>query len=208
MLRRTLAVVAALLVPSGLLVATSSPDAWALISGQGIANCQIFSGTGTVSPGLTPAGSSGGVKIHFTAALDSAAVGGCPNSNVTVPVGDTIIGGTVTGSGSYKGVNASACGNFNGPDVVGKIVVTIKWTMSGVPIAPTRLVYTANPGTVTGAPMDTITLTAPPGSATKTGSFAAPATLNTVQLKTDLPGPGCPPGPTSAFNILGGNVLV
>jgi len=208
MLRRTLAVVTALLVPSGLLVATSSSDAWALIGGQGIANCQIFSGHGTVSPGLTPAGSASGVKIHFTAMLDSAAAGGCPNSNVTVPAGDTIIGGKVTGSGFYNGVNADACSNFNGPDVVGKIVVTIKWTMSGAPIAPTRIVYTSNPGTVTGAPFDIITLSAPPGSATKTGSFVAPPTLNTVQLKTDLPGPGCPPGPTSTFNVTGGNVLV
>jgi hypothetical protein len=211
MLRRSLLVAAAILLPGGLLVVTTPEAAWALPSAHGIANCLIVSGNGTVSPGLTPTGSAGGVKIHFTASLTSPAAG-CPNSNVTSPAGDVILGGTVTGSGFYNPVpataNGSSCANFAGPDVVGKIKVTIKWLMSGAPVANTTIVYQHNPGTVVAAPNDTITLKAPPGTAAKAGSFATPAGLNTVQLKTTLPGPGCGPGPWWTFTITGGNVLV
>ena len=211
MLRRTLIATAALLIPAGLVLVTAPQAAWALPNAHGIANCQIFSGHGTVSPGLTPAGSPGGVKINFTASLTSPAAG-CPNGNVTSPVGDHILGGTVIGSGFYNAptpaMHGSSCVNFAGPDVVGKITVTVKWLMTGPPVANTKIVYKNNPNTVVAAPNDTITLKAPPGTAAKTGSFAAPANLNTVQLKTTLPGPGCGPGPWSAFKITGGVVTV
>ena len=75
MLRRTLIATAALLIPAGLVLVTAPQAAWALPNAHGIANCQIFSGHGTVSPGLTPAGSPGGVKINFTASLTSPAAG-------------------------------------------------------------------------------------------------------------------------------------
>jgi len=209
MLRRILLTTAALLTPAALMVVTAPEAAWALPNAHGIANCHIVSGHGTVNPGLTPAGSPGGVKINVTASQTSTA--GCPNSNVTSPAGDRILGGTVTGSGFYNAHspgNGSSCVNFAGPGVVGKITVTIKWHMSGPPVANTKIVYQHNPNTVTAAPNDTITLKAPPGTAAKTGSFAAPASNNTVQLTTTLPGPGCGPGPWSAFKITGGNVLV
>lgn len=211
MLRRALLVVVALTVPAGLLLAVGPQDAWALPVGHGIANCPIYSGNGTVNPGLTPAGSPGGVKINFTASLTppTGAVG-CPNSNVTAPPGDKILGGTVTGSGYMNPTsgNGSSCAVFHTADVVGKISVKIHWQMSGAPIANTKIVYKNNPGTVSGAPTDTITLDAPPGIATKTGSFAAPPTTHLVQLNTTLPAPPCGPGPFSAFAITGGLVTV
>jgi hypothetical protein len=123
----------------------------------------------------------------------------------------TIIGGTVTGSGYYKSVpgGASSCAKFDGVDVVGKIKVTIAWlTNPPGAIANTIIVYTNNPATVSGAPVDTITLQAPPGTATETGSFSSPSAGNTTALKTDLPGPACGAGPYSTFNVLGGTVLV
>ena len=105
---------------SGVAVAKKLPKA------VGIANCPIYSGSGTVNPGLTPAGSPGGVKINFTASLTSPAGGPCGNSSITSPAGVTIVGGTVTGSGYYKSVagGASSCAKFDGVDVVGKIRVT------------------------------------------------------------------------------------
>jgi hypothetical protein len=193
MLRRLVIAACVLIVPMGLLIAVGQGTAAAKMptKAKGIANCRISSGTGTLSPGLTPLGSPGGVKINFTAALDNP----CPNSSVTKPKGVTVTGGTVTGTGFYNSIagGASSCTNFDGPDVVG---------------ANTKIVYKNNPATATGSPTDTITLLAPPGTALKSGSFTAPSSDNTTQLVTDLPAPPCGPGPFSTFNILGGFVLV
>jgi hypothetical protein len=202
-----------MLVPMGLLVITDSGTAVAggPPKAVGIANCHISSGNGTLTPGLTPLGTKGYVKIAFTASLTFPA-GPCANSNVTSPPGVTILGGTVTGSGIYSppaGGNASACPNFDGPDILRHLTVTINWLTSGPPIAKTKIVYKGNAGTVSGAPTDTITLDTPPAAtATKTGSFAAPPTLHTVQLVTNIPGPGCGPGPYSTFTISAGVVTV
>jgi hypothetical protein len=208
MLRRLVIAACVLIVPMGLLIAVGQGTAVAKMptKAKGIANCRISSGTGTLSPGLTPLGSPGGVKINFTAALDNP----CPNSSVTKPKGVTVTGGTVTGTGFYNSIagGASSCTNFDGPDVVGTITVTVKWTTIGPPIANTKVVYKNNPATATGSPTDTITLLAPPGTALKSGSFTAPSSDNTTQLVTDLPAPPCGPGPFSTFNILGGFVLV
>jgi len=203
----------AMLTSMGVLVVTGSGVAVAkkLPHAVGIANCPIYSGSGTVNPGLTPAGSPGGVKIDFTASLTNPTGGPCGNSSVTSPAGVTIDGGTVTGSGFYQPLasGASSCANFDGVDVVGKIKVTIAWlTTPPGAIANTTIVYRNNPATVSGAPVDTITLKAPPGTAIETGSFSSPSAGNTTALKTDLPGPACGAGPYSTFNILGGNVLV
>jgi hypothetical protein len=206
MVRRLVMTAAAAIVSMGLLVAADAGVSVAKgpAKAKGIANCHIASGTGNLNPGLTPAGSAGGVKINFSAVLDKQ----CGNSSITKPKGDTIVGGTVTGSGFYKTGFGSSCANFDGPDVVGTITVTVKWATSGAPIANTTIVYKNNPATTSGSPTDTITLLAPPGTATKTGSFMAPATNDTTSLTTDLPAPPCGPGPFSTFNILGGNVLV
>jgi hypothetical protein len=122
----------------------------------------------------------------------------------------TITGGRVTGSGFYRPLacGASSCANFDGPDVVGKITVRIAWTTTGPAIAPTVVVYKNNPATASGAPTDTITLQAPPGSATKAGSFVVPSTSNTTEIKTDVPAPPCGGSPFSSFKISGGRVLV
>jgi len=215
MIRKLLVTATAALMPVALVVATY-PGA-AVASGPpravGTANCPIYSGKGTLNPGLTPAGSPGGVKIAFKATLTSPTGAACANSSITKPAGVTIIGGTVTGSGYYNGPSGASTGNscseFDGPDVLGQITITIKWLTTGGPIANTKIVYSGNSGTVNGSPTDTITLDTPPAaSATKTGSFHAPATVHKVQLQTDIPGPACGPGPYSRFNILGGSVLV
>jgi hypothetical protein len=195
-----------LVAGSGVAVAKAPPRA------KGIVNCAIFSGTGTLNPGLTPTGQAGGVKINFTASLGSPAAA-CPNAAIKKPKGVTLLGGTVTGSGFYQALaapaSASSCADFDGTDVVGQITVTISWlTSPPSAIANTTIVYKNNAATVSGSPTDTITLLAPPGTATKTGSFAAPSSLNTTEIKTDLPAPPCGPGPYSSFTIVGGNVLV
>ena len=98
-------------------------------------------GPGRVSPGLTVAGSPGGIKINFQGSL---AKGNC-TSAVTQPQGDQVTGGTFTGSGYYTGATASSCANFHRVDVVGQITVTITWVTTGTPIAPTTIVYKNNP---------------------------------------------------------------
>ena len=112
------------LVAAGAGVATAK----GLPKAKGIVNCAIFSGTGTLDPGLTPTGAAGGVKINFTASVGTPAAA-CPNADITKPKGVTLLGGTVTGSGYYKALpapaSASSCADFDGTDVVGEITVTI-----------------------------------------------------------------------------------
>jgi hypothetical protein len=172
--------------------------------------CGISSGSGTLSPGLTPVGSPGGVKITFAAKFST---GNCA-SNVVSPTGVAVIGGSIKGSGFYNGPASggpgSSCAAFDGADAVGKIVVKITWLTTGGPIAATKVVYKNNTGTVSGSPTDTITLQAPTGTAVKHGSFATPPTAppNMTQLTTTIPSPPCGPGPFSTFTITGGAVQV
>jgi hypothetical protein len=181
---------------------------------HGSATCRMaLGGSGTVSPGLTPAGSPGGVKISFSAKLVPPPATSVCNGAVTSPSGTKVVGGLVTASGYYLPVpssaNGSKCANFATSDKVGNIKVVIKWTTSGSPIAPTTVVYAGNTGTVTtSGGVDLITLNATTGSATKSGSFAFPATgtPHAIKFRTTLPGPGCGPGPFSSFNISGGAV--
>jgi hypothetical protein len=216
MLRRLVIVATAVIIPVGLLLVSDAGVAAAgkAPKAKGIANCPIYSGSGTLGPGLTPAGQAGGVKINFTASLTNPGVA-CGNSSITKPSGVIIIGGTVTGSGFYKALappaSASSCADFDGTDVVGEITVTIVWTTSPPgAIANTTIVYKNNPATVSGLSTDTIDLLAPPGTAMKTGSFTAPVSNNTTKLVTDIPSPGalCVAGPYSTFTISGGSVLV
>jgi hypothetical protein len=212
MFRKVLSILVVTVVPATLLFVFGASPAGALgPNATGVANCRIFGGHGTLSPGLTPGGSPGGVKITFTATLTNPTGALCPNANVTSPAGVKIVGGTVTGSGFYNappGMNGSSCANFHGPDKVGTITVRVHWMTIGGPIADTVIVYSANPSTVSGAPLDTIKLVAPPGTATKSGSFASPPSLHSTELVTNLPAPPCGPGPYATFHISGGFVLV
>ena len=213
MLRRSLLVTAALVVPIGLLVVTTPQAAWALPNAHGTVSCPVTSGSGTVHPGISIVGSIGGVKITFKATLGST--GALCGGLVTTPPGDKIFGGTVTGSGYYNApttaAHGSSCANFDGPDKLGVIKETITWLTTGPPIANTKVTYKNNPGTVAGAVVDTITLSVPPaGSAVKAGSFAFPPAGNPrlTQLVTTLPAPGgaCTAVPQTAFKITGGTV--
>jgi hypothetical protein len=214
MVTRTTRILLAAAMPAAFLAVTQAAQASPLAPpATGIANCRIYGGHGTLSPGLTPAGAAGGVKITFTANLTSPAGGPCPNANVVTPAGVKIIGGLVTGNGYYNappGLPGSSCANFHGPDTVGKITVDVHWlTVPPSAIAPTIITYTNNPGTVSGAPFDTIKLNAPPGTAVKSGSFAGPPSTHVVDLVTNnLPAPPCGPGPWVNFHISSGFVLV
>ena len=122
----------------------------------GRVTCFVQTGSGTVSPGLSPAGSAGGVKINFKGKFVSKQC----QSSVTKPKGDQVVGGTFSGTGYFNsppaGGPGSSCSNFDGSDVVGRITVTVNWTTTGAPIAPTAIAYAGNPGTVSGSPTDTI----------------------------------------------------
>jgi hypothetical protein len=211
MLRKLVVSVAALLVPGALvLAATTAPaNAGGPPKATGIANCHINTGSGVLSPPLTPAGSPGAEKVHFTASLTFAS-GPCGNADVVTPPGVTILGGTVTGVGVFKppaGGNASSCANFDGPDILHHFTVKVAWKTAGPAIARTKIVYAGNAGSVTGVP-DTVSLNTPPATAAaKSGSFAAPPTLHTVTLDTNIPGPACA-GSISTFLITGGVVTV
>jgi hypothetical protein len=190
------------------IIGAGTAAAYGPAKAAGIANCHIAAGSGTLTPGLTPTGTKGKVKISFTASLTDP----CPNASVTSPSGVTILGGTVTGVGVYAppvSGDASACPNFDGPDILRHLAVTVAWTTSGPAIAKTRVAFRGGTGTVSGSPTDAITLDTPPVPVVvKAGSFAAPSTTHTVQLDTTIPGPGCGPGPYTTFTITGGVVTV
>ena len=187
------------------LVSGGAVPAAAGVHGSGKVSCPIAGGTGTLSPGLTTNGGANAVKIGFHGTF---VMNNC-TSEVILPAGDTVTGGTFTGGGYYRGSMGSSCANFDGADVVGRIEVTITWNTTGTSIAPTTIVYRHNPGTVSGTPFDTIALNAPPGTATKSGSFNSATTPRLTQLATNLPGPSCPPGPPlTTFVIVGGEVKV
>jgi hypothetical protein len=199
------ALAAAPMLALPLLSAGAAPAA-AAVPGSGHVTCPIKDGTGMLSPGLTSTGNGAGtVKIIFNGTL---ATHRC-TSAVTQPPGDQVTGGTFTGNGWYNGAQASSCANFDGVDVVGQVTVIINWRTTGMPIAPTKIVYNNNPKTVSGSPFDTIALNAPPGTAVKSGSFSSAPTPHLTQLKTNLVGPSCPVGPPLAtFVIVGGQVKV
>ncbi len=209
MFRKLVVTTVALLVPIGSVVLASAGPSSAVgpPKAQGIANCLISSGTGTLSPPLTPAGQKGAEHVTFRATLQQP----CPNSNITSPAGTTITGGTLQGVGVYTGPagsSASSCADFDGPDILRHFSVIVAWSTSGSPIAKTKLVYKGNPGSVSGAPVDTINLDMPPAaSVVKKGSFSSTPTPHLVQLDTDIPGPACG-GAVSTFNITGGRVTV
>jgi hypothetical protein len=210
MIRRLLVTIGATLSLMGsvVIIGAGTAAAYGPAKAAGIANCHIAAGSGTLTPGLTPTGTKGKVKISFTASLTDP----CPNASVTSPSGVTILGGTVTGAGVYAppvSGDASACPNFDGPDILRHLAVTVAWTTSGPAIAKTRVAFRGGTGTVSGSPTDAITLDTPPVPVVvKAGSFAAPSTTHTVQLDTTIPGPGCGPGPYTTFTITGGVVTV
>jgi hypothetical protein len=186
-----------------------APDAAAstatIAKATGTANCRISSGTGTLSPVLTSAGSANThtMRISFKATLDA----GCSSSSVTSPSGVTVTGGAVSGVGTYRGAPANSCADFDGSDSVGRLTVTILWVTSGAPIANTKIVYKGNTGTVSGTTADTIALTAPPGTVTVSGSFSSPSSSATVSLTTTIASPPCSTG-VSTFSVSKGKVAV
>ncbi len=213
MIRRTLLFAAVLTTMlGGLFVATQEAAVAAPIA-TGTASCPVVGGSGTVSPGLSLAGSPGGVKITYKATIGHPGTTILCGGTVTSPAGVHVVGGTVTGSGYYNpptaAAHGSSCANFDGPDKVGVIKETIVWATIGGPIANTNVTYTGDLASTTG-PLnghDTLRLLAPYGVKAAGSSFLAPALPITSRFVTTLPAPGalCV-GTTTAFKITGGVV--
>lgn len=215
MIRRTLVFAAVLTtVLGGLFVATQEAAVAAPIA-KGTAICPVTSGSGTVHPGISAAGSIGGVKINYTAVLGNPAAGTACGGAVTFPLGVKVIGGTLTGSGYYNapaaGAHGSSCVNFDGPDKVGVIKETIVWATIGGPIANTVVTYTGDVASTAGPinGFDTLTLKAPFGVKAAGSSFLVPAAPITSKFVTTLPAPGVKcVGTTVNFKITGGGVAM
>ncbi len=211
MFRRALLFIAVVTTFAGLLFVASQETAVAAPNATGTAICPVSSGAGTVSPGLSIPGSPGGVKINFAAKLGTSTGAPCGGTVIT-PAGVHVFGGSLVGTGYYNAPSAiahgSSCANFHSADTVGNIKVTINWTTTGGPIAPTVITYTNNVGTVSGPvnTYDTIKLIAP--TAVKAMSFAG-GLARTTKIITTLPAPGlhCV-GTTTSFHITGGGVSV
>lgn len=215
MIRRTLVFAAVLTTMLGGLFLATQEAAVAAPIATGTASCPVTSGSGTVSPGLSVAGSPGSVKITYKATIGHPGSTILCGGAVTSPTGVSVIGGTVTGSGYYNPPSASAhgsaCVKFDGPDKVGVIKEVIKWITIGGPIANTTVTYTGDVGSTTGPVngFDTLTLKAPYGVKAAGSSFLVPAAPITSKFVTTLPAPGthCV-GTTTAFKITGGGVAM
>lgn len=207
--RKSLFIAAAILLPAGALVGVTPGLAGATPpAAVGSVTCLIAGGSGSVHPGISPAGSIGGVKISFSGELTTC------TSSVTFPTGVAVTGGSFKGSGDFEAPtstsNGSSCANFDGSDPVGKIKVKITWTTVGPAIARTTVTYTSEPGpiAVTGPTngSDTIRLENPYGVLSAGSSFSPPQP-DTVLFGTNLPAPGtgCV-GTHTTFTIPGGGV--
>jgi hypothetical protein len=210
MLRNPLPKLATAAVLLGVLAFVEPGVAWAAPMASGTVTCPVVSGAGTLSPGLTAAGSPGGVKITFHAKLGPVPTAGCSSSAVLpsgLPV--TIKGGKLTGSGFFNGPPSSgigsSCANFDGPDVVGTIKAKVAWAASHA-IAPSKVVYTGGTPAVSGSPTDTIQLPATGTTTTKSGSFTTPPLPNTIKLVTNIPSTCTSGPPITTFTITGGSV--
>ena len=192
----------------GLLTLVAPSVAWAAPIATGSVSCPVISGSGTLTPGLTAAGTSTKVKITFHATLGSTPAAGCSGSAVLssgAPV--TVTGGALKGAGSFKapvGALANSCKFFDGPDIVVKITAQVAWSATSS-IAPSKVVYSGGTPAVSGAPTDTISLPAPGTSTVKSGSLASPVAPNNVTLATNIPS-SCGSSTISTFTITGGTV--
>ncbi len=215
MIRRTLLFAAVLTTVLGGLFVATQEAAVALPIATGTASCPVIGGSGTVTPGLSVAGSPGSVNITYKATIGHPGSTILCGGAVTSPTGVSVIGGTVTGAGYYTAPTAAAhgssCVNFDGPDKVGVIKEVIKWITIGGPIANTNVTYTGDIASTTGPVngFDTLTLKAPYGVKTAGSSFHVPALPITSKFVTTLPAPGlhCV-GTTTAFKITGGGVAM
>jgi hypothetical protein len=213
MIRPTLVKVATPALIIALMTLAAPGVAWAAPVATGTATCPIISGSGTLHPGLTAAGSPGGVKITFKATLGPVPVAGCSSTAVLatgLPV--SITGGTLKGSGSFNGppgilpISGNSCASFDGPDILSTIKAKVHWNAAPA-IAPSKVTYTGGTPAVSGAPTDTISLPAPGTSTVKAGSLATPPLPDSIKLVTNIPSVCAPTAPpVKTFTITGGSV--
>jgi hypothetical protein len=159
------------------------------------------SGGGTLNPGLTSTGSGSGVKITYT-----GKVFGCAGGSITIgSVVHTVVSGIMKVNDWYfTGTAANSCSSFEGSspvDAVGKIKMTVKWTLSPpLTVAPSKVTYHAGAyaAPVTGTTM-ALELGAVPGTPkTVTGSYAGSLVQDTL-MNVTVPAGGCPVGPSFSF---------
>ncbi len=104
----------------------------------------------------------------------------------------------------FTGTTASKCSNFEGAaplDSVGKIKMTVKWTLSPpVTVAPSHVTYNTGPykAPVTATTMALELGAVPLTPTTVTGSFAGSVVQDTL-LNITVPTTGCPVGPVFSF---------
>jgi len=200
---RKLAVVSAVVALEVGLVVGLSGVASAAPALSGNVSCASFVGTGTFGPGLTVAGSPGGVKITYKGTL-SGCTGGSINYAGAI---HTVTGGRVKGSGYFTGVTGSKCANFQGAipvDNVGKIKMKVNWTLSPpLVVAPSKVTYGV--GGPYKAPVAGVTMSLEMGAVPVTptvvaGSYAGSIVQDTVMGIT-VPLAGCPVGPPFVFPV-------
>jgi hypothetical protein len=204
MIRRLAVVSAFVVLQAGFLFGVSG-DASASPVLVGHVSCSTFTGAGKFSPGLTTAGSAGGVKITV-----KGKIFGCTGGSITIgSTTYTVTGGSATINDWYfTGTTGSKCANFQGAvplDKVGLIKMKVKWTLSPpLVVAPSHVKYSAGTySAVTPAfgPMalDLGSLATPPSTTSITGSYAADFLTQNTLMNIPTPPAGCPVGPAFAF---------
>jgi len=202
MVRKAALLAVAVLVQAGIFIGVAGPS-WALPPPLvGTTNCANFVGAGVFGPGLTVPGVGTAVKITY-----HGTVSGCVGLNRRNGVGPavTITSGAVKGSGYFTGALASKCANFEGAapaDRVGRITMTVAWTVVGPAVQPSAVTYNAglytDPLTVgrinltLGRPLTPTVVGA--------GSFAGSLIQRTI-MRITTNAAHCPVGPAFAFPL-------
>jgi hypothetical protein len=198
MLRRIAVVSAFVLLPAGMVFGISgAASANPVLTGH--VGCTGLSGGGTFHPKLTAAGSAGGVKFSAT-----AKVYGCSGASITIGTTTyTVTGGVMKINDWYFNPHNS-CAAFEGVlpvDVVGKIKMSVKWTLSPpLAVTPSHVLYStgAYSAPVVGTTM-ALQLGFPVATPTAvTGSFAGSLIQDTL-MNITVPTGGCPVGTNFTF---------
>jgi hypothetical protein len=200
MIRRLAVVSAFVVLQAGVLFGVSGEASAAPVL-VGHVTCSIFKGTGKFSPGLTTAGSAGGVKITAKGKF-----AGCTGGSITISsVTHTVTGGSATINDWYfTGTTASKCADFQGAvpvDKVGLIKMTVKWTLTPpLVVAPSHVKYSAGTYSAVTPPFGPMALdlgaaATPPSTTSITGSYAADALTQNTLMNIPTPPAGCPVGP-------------
>jgi hypothetical protein len=199
MIRRLAFVSAFVVLQAGLVFGISGTSEASTILGPGHVSCSTFTGSGKLSPKVTPAGSIGGMKITY-----KGKAFGCTGYSLVISgTTYTVVGASVKGSGYFSGAAASKCSSFEGSipvDTVGTIKMTVKWIMSpSLAVAPSNVKYTGTYSAFTPVDLNLGALATFATTTTIAGSFP----LDSLTQNTDMniAGLTCPTtiGPSFTF---------